>query len=44
MIEPVFRECPVCGNAFAYTDVCPACNAELKEVEVNQNETDNISW
>ena len=28
--EIVFRECPVCGKSFAYTDVCPVCNAELK--------------
>lgn len=30
-------------NAFAFTDVCPTCNAELKEVEVNQNEAASIS-
>lgn len=32
--EIVFRECPVCGKAFAYTDVCPVCNCELRG---NQN-------
>lgn len=26
----IFKECPVCGNAFAYTDVCPICNCELR--------------
>lgn len=28
--DPIFKECPVCGKAFAYTKVCPVCNAELR--------------
>ena len=34
------KECPVCGKVFEYTEVCPACDAELKEVI--QYETDSV--
>lgn len=36
-------ECPVCGKAYKYTTVCPACNAELKEAEVIKNDESNNS-
>lgn len=31
--DNIFKDCPICGNSFAYTDVCPVCGAELKEAD-----------
>lgn len=30
LMKPDIKECPVCGKAYAYTNVCPACNCELR--------------
>ena len=30
LMKQNYKECPVCGKAYAYTNVCPVCNAELR--------------